>query len=186
MTGSFTISSRPSFDYYFPQCAKACSFSPYHGGRYYCGYQVSHVIDIQSGIFSWFERPCNGHSIWNPCTPCGRLIIFYRGSVLFKCIDTLSNSIWNSHSLWWAMLQFNLPQWMCTLHMKVFTESIHLKLVPPPIKGHFFQSIWILGITLQVPSLLINVYIYEVEPSNSTIPRPKGLQWMFHGMSFDS
>ena len=52
VTGSFAILSRPSFDFYLPQCTKACSFSSRHGGRCHCGHEVSHAIDIQSGIFS--------------------------------------------------------------------------------------------------------------------------------------
>ena len=55
MTGSLVILSRPSFDFYLPQCTKACSFSSRHGGRCHCGHEVSHAIDIQSGIFSlWY------------------------------------------------------------------------------------------------------------------------------------
>ena len=52
VTGSFTILSRPSFDFHLPQCTKACSFSSCHGGRCHCGHEMSHAIDIQSGIFS--------------------------------------------------------------------------------------------------------------------------------------
>ena len=38
------------------QCTKVCSFSSRHGGRFHCGYEVSHAIDtpiqVHSGIFS--------------------------------------------------------------------------------------------------------------------------------------
>ena len=49
--------SRPSFDHYLPEwCRKACSFSLHNGGRYYCGYNMSHVIDIQRAYFSYVPK----------------------------------------------------------------------------------------------------------------------------------
>ena len=47
-----SVLSRPSFNFYLPQCTKACSFSSRHSGRCHCGHEVSNAIDIQSGIFS--------------------------------------------------------------------------------------------------------------------------------------
>ena len=34
--------SKTSFDFYFPQCTKACSFFSSHGGRCHCDHEVSH------------------------------------------------------------------------------------------------------------------------------------------------
>ena len=52
VTGSFTILSKPSFDFYLSKCTEASSLSSRHGVRCHCGHEVSHAIDIQSSMFS--------------------------------------------------------------------------------------------------------------------------------------
>ena len=89
VTGSFAILSRPSFDFYLPECTKACSFSSCHSGRFHCGHEVSHAIDMQSGIFSlWYHNIRCSIAANYPAVlpfPC-RLLSFFLQTIAFSLL----------------------------------------------------------------------------------------------------
>ena len=47
--------SWPSFDIYLPQCTKDLLILLTPQWQCHCGYEVSHIIDIQIGIFPWYS-----------------------------------------------------------------------------------------------------------------------------------